>query len=1812
MRKSLFSLFLLVFILIIVGCEQDAREVSPGKAIQVSEFEAKLISHKTAGIIPPDAIIKVIFQENMVEKEALIHTLDKDIFHFDPKISGKVEWKSLNTITFKPDDVLPARMAYEGYLDLSRLFPDKGFPQDKIEIVFETEGLTAREIDANFVLLDKNDPSLLQLIISVDFNLDVDFSDLVKSSALDMNNREIPVNFEQDSAGHFIIKTDKIIRNDQAKEFRLLISRKKLDLAFDIVENFHLPALRDFEVLEMENKSSGENLFIQVKFSDLLDKKTDYRGFVDIEPKVDFKLQSRDNFLIIRGDFERDKTYKVVVHRGMTSNWGTSIIEDQVFAIDFPSYLPQIKFTSGGCFLPSSNNGMVNFNTVNVKEVILQVNRVYANNLGFFLQENSLDGGTKRSNEFWNTYRVGTIVAIETLSIGDQKNEWHQNQLDLNKLFKKSEKGIFLIGLRFDENNILEELPQDWDYWEKRSYFWNSGRIYKPIILSDIALMAKRDENGTHVFVNDVKTTEPIQNAEVKLISYTNQVLSEGKTDIEGKCLLDSTSGNFIQTEYKGQRSVLLFGESRMDLSLFDIGGAMESTSDIRTFVYTDRGVYRPGDSIFMSVIVRNRDNTFPNNHPITMKILNPKNRLIYEETNKQAKDGFYAFRFNTENNALTGNWLAEIYAGDKVFRHGLKIETVVPYRLKVNVDSEIDRLGTSDTIVPVDVESKYLFGAPSGNLDCELSYTIATFEKQFKEYSNFIFTNEAMDFKPIESKKIVEKLDQNGILSYNFDIPYIGEVPCALTFNVDAKVLEKGGRPVPKGLKIPFDPYPYYVGLSTPANRFIQTNKEHRVNAILVNSEGKTVSGRDLTYRIYINKNYWWYDYESIKDYHKRFKNDFATILLDEGVINTGSSPSEISFTPRNYGTILVEVSNGNSGHTAACFFNAHSWGSGQSARDVDLLSLKIDSEKYNPGQTAKVIAETPESGRALLSIEKGNQVLYTKWIELKSQETVLDIPITEEMMPTSYAFLSVFQPHLISQNDRPLRLYGIVPINVEDKKTHLPIEVDVPKTIKPGEEIEVEVSSKDKSQFQYTVAIVDEGLLAITDFQTPDAWQHFYRKIALLVDSYDILPDFIGIAPDKIFKKFSIGGGLSAFKKQLSPVEAKRFEPVALFSGPLSSDSNGKGKVKFTIPDYIGSVRVMVVGADKNRYGNSEKEVQVKSPLMVLPTFPRVLGPGDKIVAPITVFSDENNVDVEVGIDLEGCCEISGPSRKEVRFSIEDEKDVSFELKAKNEIGKCRIKVFAKSADHRFEKEVEIAVRPYSSLKSSSQTKMIKAGESLKMEIPGNGIKGSNSANLTISRLAKIDMDRRLSWLMGYPYGCIEQTVSAAFPQLFLKDIVELNEDAIKKTDHSINSTIDRLSLFQLPSGGFSYWPNGERVNIWGTNYATHFLIEAKKLGYYVPEDLLRNCIDFQKTECINFQHYRYREKDSEAELLKAAYRLYIVALAESPQIGSMNLMKQNYLDKMNNTSKWYLAAAYNLAGFPKTSREIVKGTSLEIRDYVEFAGTYGSSLRDQGIILEMITVMKDYESAYTVFMDIADELSSKRWFSTQTTGYCLLSAGKFIQSISSDKRIEGAIILPDNEKIDFSTDKAAYSLELEDGFGDSITINMKDTAFVTLNWEGIPLKDNSKTESSGLALSVRWLDEQGMGINPISLEQGISFWGHFKVTNPGNRLIEEIALVQVLPSGWEIENTRLIGDFYPSWSSKYNLGREDYQDIRDDRIIWFFDLRHGNNIDFLVKMNTVTAGKFYLPTTQVQAMYNDRFMATHKGYSVWVRPR
>ena len=1118
----------------------------------------------------------------------------------------------------------------------------------------------------------------------------------------------------------------------------------------------------------------------------------------------------------------------------------------------------------------------------------------------------------------------------------------------------------------------------------------------------------------------------------------------------------------------------------------------------------------------------------------------------------------------------------------------------------KINIDFKDNILKTNSNL-NANLAVNWLHGAPAKNLKAEVKAKFTNSNAGFSTYPDYIFKDPAKSFNTEDITIFEGQLNEDGLAQITKNLTLGQGAPGMLNAQFLVRAFENGGDFSLDAFSMPYAPYNSFVGLKSPKPKrygSFETDTNNTFNIVTVNDQGNPIQQNNVEVKVYKIEWRWWWN--SSEDNLSKYTSSSYYKPFFETTLNTnaqGKSSFNIKVPDQEGGRYYITIKDPKSGHTTgqtAYFYK--NWWKRQPSNDKEAASMLVfaaDKANYNVGDIAKVTFPSGTNANALISIENGSEVIEHRWVETTKGETTIDIPITKQMAPNVFVNISLLQPHASTANDLPLRLYGVIPLMVEDPTTILHPEIKMASVLKPNEDFTVFVSEKNKKPMSYTIAVVEEGLLDLTRFKTPNAWDAFYAREALGVKTWDMFDDVIGAYSGSIEQIFAIGGdGNAAAGKNK---KANRFKPVVTFLGPFKLKAGDNKSHTIKMPNYVGSVRTMVVAShlETEAYGNAQKAVQVKQPLMVLASLPRKLSPGELVTLPVTVFAMENKVkQVSLKLKLSDGISVIGNSSKTLSFTKPDEKMEYFNLDVSKAKGINTIEVIASGNGETSTYKVEIDVENVNPISTKSYTETLNPNSDKTITFSTFGVTGTNSATIEFSTLPPMDFSKRLDYLIRYPHGCVEQTTSSVFPQLFLTDIFDLPQQKIQQIEKNIKDGIKRLGHFQKPNGGLSYWIGENTANDWGTSYAGHFLIEAERKGYVLPLTFKSNWIKYQKEAAQNWRP-SYSNYNSD---LAQAYRLYTLALADSPDLAAMNRLRE--FSELSNEAKWRLAAAYALAGQTEASNALSNTANINFKPLKNNYYTYGSINRNRAMALETMVITKDKRTK-DLAETIAKDLSSDQWMSTQTTAYSLLAMGKMVIT-NGGKDIK--VSYNSNGKshtINSSNALAQRVLNINEG-SNTITLknNYENLVYVRILSAGkLPL-GKELAEQRGLSTNVSYKNLKGDKIDISKLKQGEDFVATVQITNSKNYSINDVALTQIFPSGWEIINTRFT-DFGSSTTSQAR-----FTDIRDDRVNFYFDLKQKETKTFNVMLNASYLGKYYLPGLQAEAMYDNTFFVRNKG--------
>ncbi len=1806
----------------------------------------------TSGVVSTHTTIKVRLTNDYADSSLFGTPVTEKMFSFKPSIKGKAIWMDSRTIEFLPETKLPPKKFYEVEFHLSKLIkvPDS---LKTMEFQFQTMQQDYEIKVENHKAYIKSDLSIEKLYGTLHTADIAEDQQIEKVLTAMQGDKQLSISWVHDAQKklHYF-QVDSVRRGKVNSYVTLTYKGKPIEAKTKGEQSVEIPFLGDFKLTNVR-MVQGPEQYLLVQFSDPLLENQNLEGLIKIAKSMDLRYAIEDNELRIYPPVKKTGDATLTIESSVKNMNGEDLGQTVNKEITFEDTKPNVRFIGNGVIMPSSNGLMLPFEAVNLKAVDIKVSKIYENNIIQFLQVNELDGQRELT-------RVGKTMLKKTIPLTDvvDYGKWNRYSIDLSQLIKTEPGAIYSVRLSFKkeyssyacdgETDRSEEIDlvtwnddneheEGWyydnsyydDYYDEDGYYYynwderddpckksyyNNKSITRNVLASDLGIIAKAGNSGNfNVYVTNLVSAKPIPNVMIEFYDYQQQLLGSVKTNEEGMAEMKLKRRPFVLIAKKDeQRGYLkLIEGSSLSLSMFDVSGEIVQKG-LKGFIYGERGVWRPGDSLYLTFILEDKEKTLPGNHPVTFDLINPSGQIVKRMIKTTAVNGFYDFRTVTERTAVTGNWQAKVKVGGVEFQKSIKIETVKPNRLKINFSFGKEYLAKND-LTKGTLEAHWLTGATARNLKATVNLNLSRSTTTFKKYPNYIFDNPTSGFTSENITIFSGNLDETGKATVTPDINITTAAPGMLKANFETTVFEAGGDFSVDRFTIPYYPFQTYAGVSVPQNanndRMLYTDKSYTINLLNLDYNGTIVPSNQLKVELYKIEWRWWWD-NSESGSQADFISTSYSQLKDSATVSTtgGKGVYKLNVDHNNWGRYLIKVTDQKSGHSCGKViyidWYGYSRAPGGEKQAATMLTFTADKEKYNVGEKVKITIPTSADGRALLTLETGSKVLKSFWIPTKQGNTEFVFDVTEEMAPNCYAYVTLIQPHAQTVNDLPIRLYGIIPILVEDPNTHLTPLIMMKEVLQPEQNASITVKEQKGKPMTYTLAIVDEGLLDLTRFKTPNPWFAFYAREALGIKTWDLFDMVMGAYTGELQRILSIGGDDEGLNK--GSLKANRFMPMVKFLGPFQL---GKGQTKthtFKMPQYIGSVRVMVVAGDNGKYGCAEKAVPVRKPLMVLGTLPRVLGPGETVKLPVSVFAMEKSVrDVKVQLIADNMFTMNGGNTRSLTFKTPSDEMVSFELKVKEMTGVGKIKIIATSGNQKAVHDIEIDVRNPNPKVTDVVESIIQPGNTWNANYQLIGMQGTNKGVMEVSSIPPLNLEKRLGYLIEYPHGCIEQTTSAVFPQLYLADLVDLNSNQKAKTEQNIKAAIQRMKSFQLSNGGLGYWEGAQYADDWGSNYAGHFMLEAELKGYQLPMGFIASWKKYQKQKAVTWSvNATYYNDD-----LIQAYRLYTLALAKSPELGAMNKLYE--FKNLSLAARWQLAATYQLAGKPEVAKNLIANAATYIKPYRELWYTYGSDVRDKAMIVQTLCLMNQKIKAAPLVKEISAQMCKDEWMSTQTTAYCLIAISRFTGTavgsginISYTSNGNAAVSIQSKKsitKVDLGIKQNTKKGKVQ------ITNAGKNLLYARIITQGIPATGDKTSSQNDLRMNVEYKTMGGQIVNPASIEQGTNFMVEVTVSNPGNRgIYKQLALTQIFPSGWEIFNARMSDLAQTTTNASYF----NYQDIRDDRVYTYFDLNPNQSKTFKIMLNASYLGKFYLPTVSCEAMYDNTIHARVAGNWVEVR--
>ena len=1777
-----------------------------GRGLHIEAFQPE-------GVASTQAIVTVRFDQPMVLWADAGSEVADGLLEVFPPVAGRAVWQDARTLTFEPAEQLRLATAYT--VTVSRRFTSLlgnalgrdrvfGFQTPRLDLVNARQ--TGRSRDG-------------QVMLALAFNDKVRPEDVGRYLKLSTGDGET---LRYDIGGRVPSEEVRLSTEPYGGQWVTAHLAKGLQgvsgplgLADDRTMRLKVEAGLRISHLAA-SAQAPEDVHIQVSCTQRVDARAAGK-FVRVEPEVEFTTSSCYGGFKLCGPFLPGKRYRLTFLKGLPGAEGSFLEKETVRSVTVPDCDPLLRFKTRGIYLSARGSLLLPLESVNVAKADLSLERVYANNVVHYLRNLA----ETRNRWYGTRYRkgLGHTVLEQSLPMDGPRNALRVEHIDLRKLLGDDPHGLFLASAR--------DAKHSWTQDEK------------VIVVTDLGLSVKQSETGLLVWVCALSTATPVAGAKIAVFTLASQQVLTGTTGEQGVAHFTNvdTAGDrapYAVTATKGDDTgLVVIEETALDTSDLDTGGRAYLREGYEAFLYADRGIYRPGSEAVLRTIVRGPDLAVPKPFPVQFRLTRPDGRHYKTLTATLSQWGSAEVTVDLPRYALTGRYGIELrLPGSEaaIGRHRIQVEQFLPNRMKVELVPTEDRRFKAGEKLSFLVKASHLFGAPAAGRRVEVSCRLVPAEFSHPEWAGYRFADGGKTFAAGEEIRNTDTLDAKGEKAFAFQVPKA--LPCPSTADVvlSATVKEVGGRGVSATLARHIDAHPRYVGLARESKEYGAIGREERIQVALVEPDGSPVDGVTLDGRVH--RIVWHTVMKADEHGRLRYISESEEQEIAKLSCAVRAGRGVVTFKPTDYGEYVVRMRDPEGGASADIRFYCSGagyvpWAKEQPSR----IELVADKEAYAPGDEAVVLVKAPFAGQALLTVES-DRVHVARSMVMEANTAEFRFPVDGAFGPNVYCTATVIRKVAPEGEWAAHRAYGAVPIVLDSQPRRLAVTVQAAEEVRPGQPLRVALQVRDATgagrRAEVTLAAVDEGICQLTRYRTPDPWEFFFAKRSLAVGTSDIY----SLLMPEVAKK-QVGGASAAGgdgnepdydPRLFNPVSADRVRQVALWRSGIETDDEGRAEVVLDVPEFTGQLRLMAVAAGARDFGASERPTLVKKPLLVRASFPRFVAPGDRFTVPVTVFNNTGaGGTVAVATEATGGLEFMTGAPE--RIEVEDGRDATLLLgvRAPGTPGPATLSITARLGGETTVERVELAVRPPTTLTFTSGSGSIEPGTTARIPFPDGWLEGTDSYSLSFSTLPTLKLGASLRYLVRYPYGCIEQTTSCGFPLLYAGDIIDAVDPERFDKDAAadfLQAAIDRVLSMQGYNGGFGGWPGYWHPYPWGSVYATHFLVEAKKAGCDVPGDNLDAALDYLDGMLA----------DDGIHQAAKAYACYVLALAGRPN-ASWTYRLWEEREELAAYSRVHVALALALKQERQLVADFLRQAKLpEVTDRRDTGGVLYSSTRESAMLLSGFLDLNPRHPYVPLLVERLEKaMTGYHWRTTQENAFAVMALGKYARHAATQDVSLTATATLDGKELAAFTHKDKIVLRPEGVAGKAIEVATAGKGTLYFYWgaEGIPLKAEAVATDDGLMVRRRFLSRDGAELDAMRIPHGEVVLVEIAVR--AGRPVENLVINDLLPAGFEIENPNIAtsetirlpslppvappgmaeggalgGEVVPRLAEPLNPDRVER---RDDRLIVFADLGSTRPYYHRYLVRAVTRGRFKLPAVTAFAMYDPGIRSTHGAGTV-----
>lgn len=1552
-----------------------------------------------------------------------------------------------------------------------------------------------------------------------------------------------------------------------------------------------------FRLLDYTVDSDGASPRACFQFSEDLAKRVDFAPFLALAGTDKPALTSEGKQLCVDG-LKHGERYNINLRAGLPSTVKESLPKSAEFNIYVRDRKPFVRFTGRAYVLPRTGQRGIPVVSVNTPSVNVNVFRIGDRNLINTVVDSDFqkalssyqlsDLGNERGVKVWS----GELATASTL------NQDVVTAFPVDQALGDLQPGVYVM-------TAAAKGPGSGDDDGSLATQW--------FIVSDMGLTAFSGNDGIHVFVNSLASTEAVAKAEVRLVARNNEILATRKTDDAGHVLFEAglargesglSPALLTVMSDKADYAFLSLKTNAFDLTDRGVSGRVVPPG-ADAFVYAERGVYRSNETVYLTALLRDGQGNAMAGGPLTLVIERPDGVEFRRAVLPDQGAGGRSLVLPLNSAVPTGTWRVRAFTdpkGTSVGETTFMVEDYIPERIEFDVSAR-EKMIKAETPVELKVAGKFLYGAPASGLQLEGDMLVAPAASGRPGYPGYQFgvgdeETASNERTPIEN---LPEADANGVATFPVSLAKAPTSTRPQEAQIFIRMVETGGRAVERKLVLPVAPTAALIGIKPLfGDKNVAEGDKAEFDVVFVSPDGKQLPRDGLRYELLkMESRYQWYrqnsswEYEPVKSTKRVADGDLAL---------TSDKAARVSVAPEPGRYRLDVKSTEADGPVTSVQFDV-GWYSDGSADTPDLLETSIDKPEYASGDAMVVSVNARTAGKLTINV-LGDRLLTTQTVDVKEGTQQVRLTVGKDWGTGAYVLATLRRPLDAAALRMPGRAIGLKWFGIDKKTRTLQVALSPPPLVRPGTSLKIPVKLgglNPGEDAKIVVSAVDVGILNLTNYKPPAPDDYYLGQRRLTAEIRDLYGQLIdGMQGTR--GQIRTGGDSAGAELQGSPPTQK---PLALYSGIVTVGADGSAEISFDIPEFAGTARVMAVAWNSTKLGRATIDVTVRDPVVLTATLPRFLLNGDKG----TMSFDLDNVegapgDYSISVKASGPVKVTGNPTSTVKLAAKQRTSMALALDAGG-AGTANLDVDIKGPNGlTLARHYALDVKAATQVLARRSIRTLAKGESLTLtsDMFSDLVSGTGSVSLSVSLSTALDAATILKALDRYPHGCSEQITSRAMPLLYVNDLAAGAHLAMDTAvDQRIKDAIERLLARQGSNGSFGLWSAGGD-DAWLDAYVTDFLTRAREKGFAVPDVLFKNALDRIRNSVVNANE---PEKDGGRDL---AYGLYVLARNGAAPIGDLRYLADTKLNNLATPiAKSQLAAALALVG-DKTRAERVYGAALDAlapKPVLEFGRVdYGSALRDAAALVSLASEGNAPRATLTQAVqrvEVARGLSS--YTSTQENAWLVLAA----RALSKE-----TLALD----IDGSPVKAAvyrsYKADAMGGKPVKITNTGDAPVQAVVSVSGSPVTPEPAA-SNGFKIERNYFTLDGKPADVTKAKQNDRFAVVLKITEAKPEY-GHIMVADYLPAGLEIDNPRLVSSGDSGTLDWIEDGEEpEHTEFRDDRFTAAIDRASDDKSVFTVAyiVRAVSPGKYVLPQAYVEDMYNPSRYGRSGTGSVEVRP-